>query len=159
MTIAVDGRPPLCWIRMTGAGTSVFVSTVRSVVVTSVRLRPGVQPSQVLDQLRPLIMEAGNIVTRGIGVNGVTDMRDAYLMWVEVVEMQLRSVVRDPDFPNALQTARYWHIRELELGSQPVPPTLAGLQRLHGLDGALSVRLAPRLALGLGLGRHEILLG
>src|ERR1044071_8931100 len=47
---------------------------------------------------------------------------------------------------------------ELAAGAQPRLPALAGLQRLDGSRGALLVRRAPLLTLGLGRGRHGILL-
>lgn len=53
-------------------------------------------------------------------------MRDAYLMWVETVEIQLRSLTNDLQLSSALQTTRYWRIRELELGSPRPSPLIQG---------------------------------
>lgn len=89
---------------------------------TPLRLKDGINPQQILDQVPPLITQARNVIGRGVGVNAATDMREAYLMWVEDVEVRLRSLTRDPHLASVLQTTRHWRIRELGPGSpRPFP--------------------------------------
>jgi rRNA-processing protein FCF1 len=84
-----------------------------AMVKASLRLKPGVSPKQAVGQLRPLATEAGNVLARGGGVGGVAELRDAYLMWVESVEAQVRSLAMGSDELSVLHSQRYWQIRGL----------------------------------------------
>jgi len=69
------------------------------------------------------IMEAGNVASVATMPGGIPALRDAYLMWAEMVEQQLASLTRDRVVTGMLQTPRYWHIRQIEsrMDARPVP--------------------------------------
>jgi hypothetical protein len=111
------------------------------------RLREDVTADQAIAALRPLIVEAGNIASAGTTPGGVPALRDAYLMWVEAVERQLTSLTRDRVVTGMLQSARYWHIRQIQgrMDARPVPVVEAevALQRgaLEDLVADLQARV------------------
>lgn len=71
----------------------------------AMRLRPGVTALRVLESLRSLDTELGNILP--------SEIPDSYLKWVENAEVQLRNLFADDTLADGLLSQRYFHIRQL----------------------------------------------
>jgi rRNA-processing protein FCF1 len=80
-------------------------------------------PPDAIRILDELINDGRNALSRVTGTMigpGAVPLATAYVQWVERVEGQLRSLAIDPDLSAALQTERYWHVRQLH--EEPISP-------------------------------------
>jgi hypothetical protein len=89
------------------------------------RLKHDVDPRVAIGILTEAITAGGNIVASvpagtGIGPDALR-LSDGYVGWVEGLERALQSLSFDFDVVEALQTNRYWRIRQLH--EEPVRPT------------------------------------
>lgn len=112
-------------------------------------LKFGVEPSNASRTLRDLVIGASNV--RGVagGPGSATKLRDKYLDWIELAEVQLASLTHRDEVLRMLQTDRYWRIREIgedsvrpwPLVSAEIDYQVAGLERLADDLGARVKRL------------------
>lgn len=89
------------------------------------RLKPGVDARVAVQTLDELITAGRNVIGSVPGGTeigpGVLPLAEAYVGWVEGVETHLQVLTFDFDVLDALQTGRYWRIRQLH--EEPVWPT------------------------------------
>ena len=80
------------------------------VVLTRIRLKPGIAAVDAIRVLRDQI-QAANQVTSG----AVADyaMREAYIRWVETAEVQLAWLTHDRSLVEMFYTERFWQIHDL----------------------------------------------
>ena len=111
-----------------------------------IRLKRGVTVEQALQALRPLVMEANNVLAGGVQPYA---LQENYVRWIDAVERQLVSVAADPTLVQAFHTSRYWQIRDIhgktpmamDLVSSELRLQLAGLERSVGDLGDRAQRL------------------
>lgn len=113
----------------------------------SADLRQGVSPATVLDRLREVATQGGNVLGGGIGE--IRQARDRYLQWVENSEAQLRSLFADAEAWSGFYTDHYWQIRLLDRASARPYPLINDearrqVERLEAL--AASVRHQAQIA-------------
>jgi rRNA-processing protein FCF1 len=89
------------------------------------RLKPGVDPRVATLTLDQLINEGRNVIASvagGTGIGpGALPLAEAYVRWLEGVETHLQVLTFDFSVVDALQTGRYWRIRQLH--EEPIWPT------------------------------------
>lgn len=118
------------------------------------RLRTGQNAAAAVTQLRELVVACEAV----INWNGPPERgRDAYLAWTERAETTLRHLFVEPDLADGLQTARYWHIRDVATGPQgpavrphPLISAEVAVQAAVLTDAADRLEEFARLRAGLG---------
>jgi hypothetical protein len=89
------------------------------------QLKQGVDPRVAVRTLDQLINDGRNLIASVAGRTevgpGALPLAESYVRWVEGVETHLQVLTFDFDVLDALQTGRYWRIRQLH--EEPIWPT------------------------------------
>jgi hypothetical protein len=89
-----------------------------------IRLKPGADPAGAVGVLGSLINDGRNVVASVGGATligpGAVPLAEAFVSWVENIELQLSALSFDEDLIDALHTERYWRIRQLH--EEPIRP-------------------------------------
>jgi hypothetical protein len=88
------------------------------------RLKPGADPAGAVGVLGSLIVNGRNVIASVGGGTlvgpGAVPLAEAFVSWVENIELQLSALSFDDDLIDALHTERYWRIRQLH--EEPIRP-------------------------------------
>jgi hypothetical protein len=105
-------------------------------------LKPGVEPERAAAVLHALAVGARDAATAGHEWHQV---RDAYLQWVETVELQLASLTADLAVVAAVQNEHYWRLQDASARfARPIPMMTAELARQQGRFESLAADLKER---------------
>jgi hypothetical protein len=114
------------------------------------RLKSGADPSNAVIALNSLINDGRTVIASVGGATltgpGAVRLAEAYVTWVENIELQFAALSFDDDLIEPLHTERYWRIRQLHEGPvRPVAMVQAEIDRqtrwLQTLKQDLQTRL------------------